>query len=114
MPGRAVAGESAGASKDFDILINLTSPFVYDNSLGNLLLDVRNFSGSQLPTFDAVFDTGDAVSRLVSTNVSSPTGGASTFGLVTQIEFQPVPEPGTLSLLGLGLGALALRRRKRQ
>lgn len=32
--------------KVFDILINLTTPFVYRPGLGNLLLDPRNVSGS--------------------------------------------------------------------
>ncbi len=41
-----------GGPKDFDILVNLTTPFLYDKAQGNLLLDVRNFS----PVFTTFFD----------------------------------------------------------
>src|SRR5262249_21659069 len=34
-----------GGPKAFDIIINLQTPFLYNPSAGNLLLDVRNFSG---------------------------------------------------------------------
>src|SRR5581483_11935447 len=39
------AGGNPGVFKSFDVHIALTTPFVYDPSLGNLLLDVRNFEG---------------------------------------------------------------------
>ena len=50
----------AGGPKAFDIIINLTTPFFYYPSSGNLLLDVRNFSGASpatcavAPCFDAL------------------------------------------------------------
>src|SRR5207249_8841041 len=49
--------------KDFDIIITLTTPFLYNPALGNLLLDVRNFGGGFTTVLDAVPNqTGDGVS----------------------------------------------------
>lgn len=89
-------GPGAGP-KAFDIVIQLTTPFLYDASQGNLLLDVRNFGGGTTAQFDA-HNTGlDAVSRSYSTNigaVNSPTASATdTWGLVTSFNFVPANTP---------------------
>lgn len=116
-----------GGPKDFDIIINLITPFLYDPSAGNLLMDIRNVSGgSNLATnLDAV-----ANSSVVSSVRTDPNFGSQTVyspgafqtnrgsGLVTRFTFGPsinaVPEPSTLVSAGiagvLGLG-YALRRR---
>jgi hypothetical protein len=59
--------------KDFDIVINLQTPFLYDPTAGNLLLDVRNFSGETTVFFDA--GDSDTVSRAgtEASGVNSPT-----------------------------------------
>ena len=114
----------AGGPKDFDILINLTTPFFYNPQMGNLLLDVRNFSGTAgvLVGFDAQQDPMfvpppyDGVSRLYTLggNVNSASADAGdSLGLVTG--FNIVPEPGSVALLLAG-GAilLAWSRRRRQ
>ena len=102
--------------KDFDIIITLTTPFFYNPALGNLLLDVRNFGGGITTFFDAVFTTGDGVSRLFNQNVNGTTGSTDTLGLVTG--FNIVPEPGTAMLLVGGGTLLAwfggCRRRQRR
>jgi hypothetical protein len=110
--------------KDFDITIVLTTAFSYDPSLGNLLLDVRNFAGGTTTRFDAHFVSGDPLSRsatLISDDVSSLTADfVDSAGLVTMFETQPqaVPEPSTLFLMSSGLASLAghawRRRRLRQ
>ena len=102
----------AGGPKSFDIIINLTTPFFYSPSLGNLLLDVRNFSGPSLITclsgpctdaLDAEATFGDSVSRIWSPigDGSFPLVGQDTGGLVTQ--FTIVPEPGTFSLFAISI-----------
>ncbi len=73
-----------GGPKDFDIVIDLQNPFIYDPAAGNLLLDVRIFSGTFTTPFDAHFAFGDTISRVRSHNVNSPTGLADPFGLVTR------------------------------
>jgi hypothetical protein len=108
----------AGGPKAFDIIINLTTPFLYNPGSGNLLLDVRNIipatpSGgaggfdSQLTLIDPV------MSRVYSDDVNSATGTADTEGLVTA--FTLVPEPGTVGLLAVGIllvvVGLSFRRR---
>jgi hypothetical protein len=101
--------------KDFDIIITLTTPFFYNPALGNLLLDVRNFGGGTTTFFDAVFQTGDGVSRVFSQNVNSTTGSTDTEGLVTG--FTIVPEPCSAALLLAGGGTLLAwfgRCRRRQ
>ena len=73
-----------GGPKDFDIVIDLQNPFIYDPVAGNLLLDVRIFSGTFTTPFDAHVAFGDTISRVLSQNVNSPTGVADPFGLVTR------------------------------
>jgi hypothetical protein len=96
----------AGGPKDFEILVNLTTPFFYNPAAGNLLLDVRNFGGGMTTAFDAVDTLGDSVSR-ASTNVSDVNSSSADFtdslGLVTRFTFQAVPEPSIWTLLLLGL-----------
>ncbi len=41
----AVTGP-VGGPKDFDIIVPLTTPFVYNPAAGNLLLDIRNYNGT--------------------------------------------------------------------
>jgi hypothetical protein len=43
----------AGGPKAFDIVINLTTPFLYNPGSGNLLLEVQNFGGGTTTFFDA-------------------------------------------------------------
>jgi hypothetical protein len=89
----------AGGPKAFDIAINLSIPFLYTPSSGNLLLDVRNFSGDTATAFDAT-NTGAIMSRVFSSGangVGDPTGSPDFAGLVTQ--FTIVPEPETFGLL---------------
>ncbi len=102
---------------DFNSIF-LTTPFYYDPSRGNLLLDIRNFGGGNtiwgIPPFtgpayvDASNVTGDRVSRVFANDVDALSGTADSLGLVTQFWITPVPEPPALALLAVGLGVLAL------
>jgi hypothetical protein len=104
--------------KDFDIAIILTTPFLYDPSAGNLLMDVRNFEDGSTTQFDAEVTTGDSISRVFTsgTGVGAATGTVDTSGLVTLFttEAVSVPEPGTLLLTAVGVIALATAGRRRR
>jgi len=105
----------AGGPKDFDIIINLTSPFFYNPAMGNLLLDVRNFGGGTTTVFDAVDISGDPVSRVTTmpSGVGSATADlADSLGLITRFT-TVVPEPGTMFLAALGSASLLLLRRRK-
>lgn len=73
--------------KDFDIHIELTTPFVYRPTLGNLLLDVRVYKSlADTTVLDAERTTGDSVSRLYATSVGAANGARDTLGLVTRFK----------------------------
>jgi hypothetical protein len=111
--------------QEFDVFIPLETPFLYDYTQGNLLLDVRNYSYVFIPTLDAHNVVGDSISRRWHDDVNSPTATLSedgvddgnpdnfsnSLGLVTQFTFESVeqptaevPEPGT----ALGVGVLGV------
>lgn len=88
--------------KDFDVLIKLMTPFLYDPSSGNLLFEFHNlgtasFSGRTF--LDAANETNDGVSRRRGAEGDS-------VGLVTKFN---VPEPVSLSLVSIGLAGLGVR-----
>ncbi|MEW6145758.1 MAG: IPTL-CTERM sorting domain-containing protein [Thermodesulfobacteriota bacterium] len=113
----------------FDITIPLQTPFSFDPSTGNLLLDVR------IPTavdifnvdlgfvfFDATNEFGNITSRVSSVNVNSPDGTVDNIALVTQfVPFTFVSNIPTLSewglialAAGLGMfGVFVLRKNKK-
>jgi hypothetical protein len=112
---------SSAGTGDFDIIIALTQPFLYDPSRGNLLLDVRHHGSSANIALDAVSSTDDAVSRAYTwgdLRVGATSGYTDSIGLVTRFEAERVvnaPEPAGLALFGAGaltaVGALGLKRR---
>jgi hypothetical protein len=108
----------AGGPKAFDISIVLSTPFLYDPSLGNLLLDVRNFGGGTTTVFDAQFAEGDFSSRVFSSDVSSLSGSTDSLGLVTRFQTAAaptaVPEPASMTLFATGIASLLVRARRRR
>lgn len=80
----------SGGPKAFDVVVTLTTPFLYDPSQGNLLLEVRNFVGGITRQFDAHFTSADSVARMwIFNSLGSPTGFTDSVGLVTAFEFEP-------------------------
>src|ERR1051325_2211630 len=70
--------------------ITLSTPFFYNPSAGNLLLDVRMYSpivyppGGQAYLIDAESTVGDSISSVFALNVNAVTGTALTAGLMTE------------------------------
>jgi hypothetical protein len=90
------------------------TPFLYDPSMGNLLLDISVAGGSDGK--GVAFEDNDGVGTEVARYQNFGAGNGEGMGLVTEFDFAQtaIPEPGMLSLLGCGLAALFvghLRRR---
>ncbi len=71
---------------NFDVVINFSTPFHYDPSQGNLLVDIRNLQGgTQTPPLDQQLDatstTGDAVSRVFNYGDANATSAGQTGGV---------------------------------
>ena len=111
-PGRQPAGGPAPAI--FDIVLNLTTPFFYNPANGNLVLDLRNFSGGQTAYFDAAFQSnpsGAVISSVWAGDAaatSTSSGQSAAVGPVAQFTFRPnpVPEPSAMGLELTCLGFL--------
>jgi hypothetical protein len=80
---------------DFDIVITLQTPFLYDPTAGNLLFEWRNYSGESFGGFaDSEITFGDPISRMQSSSTfpgdpESPIGFADTSGLIGRFTFIP-------------------------
>jgi hypothetical protein len=86
-------------TKAFDISIPLQMPFLYDPSKGNLLIDVRNFSGGSAFLYtDGLAVSGDQVSRIVNDSATANSAsGADTAGEAIQIFYGPTTIPPIIS-----------------
>ena len=91
-------------------IIPLDTPYYYDPSQGNLLMDIRNLEPEEffqpedliepLPASDVV---GDSVSRVYANSVDSLVGNVDSLGIDTLFQVEQVPEPSTISLGILGM-----------
>jgi hypothetical protein len=78
----------AGGPKDFDIRIPLQTPFSYNRAHGNLLIDIRNFSGAPLRYVVDNDNAVDQASRIYATAATATQAVAADNGAdVIQIVF---------------------------
>ena len=82
------------------------TPFYYDPSQGNLLLDIRGRSGQVFVpgSLDAESTVGDSIARVFANSELSPAGTMDSMGLITRFDITAIPEPSTWMLAALGLG----------
>ena len=90
--------------------IPLGTPYYYDPSQGNLLMDIRNFEPEEffqpedlIDPLPAIANPGDPVSRVYANSVDALVGEVDTLGINTLFLVEQVPEPSTISLGILGL-----------
>ncbi|MEY2408079.1 MAG: hypothetical protein QOF48_749, partial [Verrucomicrobiota bacterium] len=89
----AFAGPPAGP-KAFDIIIPLAVPFLYNPASGNLLVDLRNRSGSGVTPVDGASGNPDGASRVYSGNPESLTAAVGDTGAdILQLVFDPTNAP---------------------
>jgi hypothetical protein len=112
----------SGGASGFDIVLAFDTPFLYNPSEGNLLLEIVN-SGSGGSGAVSILDAYSPSSLglplgLFSQDLSDEVGTPFNNPYVVQFGAQVIPEPGSVaiwSVLGaLGLVAAARRRRKRR
>jgi hypothetical protein len=103
-----------------ELIIHLSSNFLYNPNFGNLLMTVSSINFSTAPT-DGFFQKDQDPSGPMSRPILNGLGDieAQDLGLITGIGFVPpgqVPLPAALPLFATGLGALGLLgwRRKRK
>src|SRR6185369_12646824 len=61
----------AGGPKAFDMVVPLTTPFLFDPAQGNLLVDVRNYSGGPVAFVDGNQHPNDQGSRAFALGAAS-------------------------------------------
>ena len=86
------SSDTGTPTRDFDVVISLTTPFRYDPSLGNLLMDVRNYGGGVTTQLDAEVASGAPVGRVWGFygDVNSVMAhSVQSIGLVTQFTYTP-------------------------
>lgn len=92
----------------FDLQIEFESPFLYDNSTGALVVEIRKYGSGELPALAAAMIPGTTFFF----NSADGTETLGNIGLETRFNYQVVPEPNVSTLVVLGL--LTLMRGKKR
>jgi len=90
-------GPRSDGVQPFDIVIPLDTPYVYEPAVGNLVVDLRNFTGSQAPLVDTSLRVNDSAGRAFATDLQTPLpttidGGAD----VVELVYTPTSAPPTV------------------
>ncbi|MGA2869753.1 MAG: immunoglobulin domain-containing protein, partial [Verrucomicrobiota bacterium] len=86
------AGPAAGP-KAFDMVVNFTTPFVYNPSSGNLLLDIQDFSGEATSYNDGGNSSSEMASRLNGVGGNATSGVADNGCSVLEIIYTVASQP---------------------
>jgi hypothetical protein len=101
-----------GGPRDIADGLPLQTPFFYDPSQGNLLVDRLVFSTDPSPRAD--IDTLFTNQNLILLNNTDPNAASGALGtLPAVLQFQFVPEPSTFVLAAIALAGVAVWRRIR-
>ena len=79
-----------GGPKEFTIFDALETPFLYDPSKGNLLLDMELVSGSTLPADNVATPSNTLTTKWIAGPLNAPRAFKQFGGIVTQFTFVPV------------------------
>ena len=93
------------------------TPFLYDPSAGNLLLDIRSSISIPSAQYRAYFDARNGDATGLFSRAHDYGSGFTDYGLVTEFNgvTATVPEPGSVAMVGAGLLAmLVVGTRRRQ
>jgi hypothetical protein len=98
----------------FDMVVTLTTPFVYSPNRGNLLWDIQTtpFSGSGVLDAVSFAPPGGSAAFLIGRR-GDTTGTVVPFAHVLQVGYTTVPEPGSCALMLIGATVFVVARRRR-
>lgn len=99
----------------WDMVINLTTPFLYNPVTGRLLADMQftGFTGSGAFDIQSYSPSYGTVAMIQGAPGDAVGGGVGKLGLVTRFGYTAVPEPSCWSMLLLGGAAFGLLRHRR-
>src|SRR5262245_34946066 len=92
LPISSLFGLEPNGTRAFDIIVPIVPTFVYAPSLGNLLLEIRNSSGSSASYLSGQGVDGDGGSRVIG-NLASSSGYPDTGIDALMIVYQPTNSP---------------------
>lgn len=92
------------------LTITGSSPFLYDPSQGNLLLDIVISPGGQIPPGPTPTGYEELAGTSLFSRYYNSGAGTTGYGLVTEFDYTSTPEPTTFALVATGIVLLWRRR----